>query len=145
MLRHALYALLAVTTLCALARCASTTAPRSSSVNYGEGVKVSGVVTYRDRIAMPKGAVVIARLVDITKADAPAIVLCEQKITAPGQVPVPFVLTADGEDLSENHNYAIDATINVGGKPRWRNTQQYGVITRGNPTTGLMVWVQKVD
>ena len=143
MLRHALYTLLTITIVLAFAGCAST-APRSSSVNYGEGVKVSGVVTYRERIAMPKGAVVIARLVDITKSDAP-IVLCEQKITAPGQVPVPFVLTADGEDLSEYHNYAIEATINVGGKPRWRNTQQYGVITRGNPTTGLMVWVQQID
>lgn len=142
---NALLAAVVLTLLVALAGCDSTSALRSSKVNYGEGVKVSGVITYRERIAMPKGAVVTARLVDVTIAESQPIVLCEQVIRAPGQVPVPFVLTTDSSKISENRNYAVEATITAGGQARWRNNQRYGVITRGNPTTGLMVFVQQVD
>lgn len=129
----------------AFAGCASTTmVAHSTKVNYGDGVKVSGVITHRDRMAMPANAIVIVRLVDVSTPGSPTT-LSEQTITAPGQTPVPFVLVLASDNVDENHNYAIEAVISVGGKPMWKNTQQYGVITRGNPTNNLMVWVQPVD
>ena len=121
--------------------CSSTTRTRS---NYRDGVKVSGVITFREKTALPPNAVVTARLVDITQPTAPML-LREVVITKPGQVPVPFVMTADPNSINENHNYAVEATIKSGRNVMWRTTQQYGVITRGNPTNGLMVWVQRVD
>lgn len=126
------------------AGCESTNAPSATKANYGDGVKVSGVITYRERIALPPDATVRARLVDITKPGAP-VILSEQIIKKPGQVPVPFVLTIAGKKIDPNHNYAVDAAILVGRNERWKTTQQYGVITRGNPINGLMVWVQQVD
>ena len=133
-----------IATIANLPGCTSATAPKSTRVNYGSGIKVSGVITYRERIALPDNAVVTARLLDVSKADAP-IALCEQIISNPGQVPVPFVLTVDAAKVDQNRNYAIEATIKVGGQVRWKNNQNYGVITRGNPLNGLMVWVQQAD
>ncbi len=127
-----------------VAGCASTNHARTTKSNYGDGVKVSGVITYRERMALPAKSIVTVRLVDVSNAATP-IVLSEQIISKPGQVPVPFVLTAAADKIDPNHNYAIEASITVGGKEQWRNTQQYGVITRGNPQNSLMVWVQQID
>ncbi len=129
----------------ALCGCTSAGAPRSTRTNYHNWVKVSGVVTYRERIALPSDAVVTARLLDVSKPNAPGVPICEQVISNPGQVPVPFVLTVDPKTIDQNRNYAIEATISIGRQVRWRSTQQYGVITRGNPLNGVMVFVQQTD
>jgi uncharacterized lipoprotein YbaY len=121
----------------------NSTLPAATKVTYGNGVKVSGVVTYRERVALPDDAIIEVRLVDITKSDAPVVVV-RQTIAKPGQVPVPFVLVAPANKIDQNHNYAVQASITVAGKERWHSTQQYGVITRGNPTTGLMLWVEQI-
>ncbi|HVP74044.1 MAG TPA: YbaY family lipoprotein [Phycisphaerales bacterium] len=136
-----LHCIVVITFLSAVIGCSSSTRTRS---NYRDGVKVSGVITYREKAALPPNAVVTARLVDITQPAAPML-LREVIITKPGQVPVPFVMTADPGSINQNHNYAVEATIKSGHNVMWRTTQQYGVITRGNPTNGLMVWVQRVD
>lgn len=127
-----------------VASCATTNAARTTKVNYGDGVKVSGVITYRERIALPGDAIVTARLLDVSMPEAP-VVLSEQVISKPGQVPVPFVLAVAANKIDQNHSYAIEASISVGRQERWRNAQQYGVITRGNPLNGLMIWVQQID
>ncbi len=145
-MRHAtlIMSLLLASLAASFTGCATTNAARTSKANYGDGVKVSGVITYRERIALPGDAVVTARLVDVSTPDKP-VVLSEQVISKPGQVPVPFVLTAAADRIDQNQSYAIEASISVGRQVRWRNTQQYGVITRGNPFNGLMVWVQQID
>ena len=144
-MRHATLIMLLSFIVFTITGCATTNAARTTKSNYGDGVKVSGVITYRERTALPANAVVTARLVDVSKADGPPLVLSEQIINKPGQVPVPFVLTAAVDKIDENHNYAIEAVIAVNRQERWRNTQQYGVITRGNPTNGLVIWVQQMD
>lgn len=51
---------------------------------------VIGTVTYRPRIALPPNAVVEVSLVDVSRADAPAITLAGQSIVTGGrQVPIP--------------------------------------------------------
>lgn len=125
-----------------LSACQSTL-PTATKVSYGNGVKVSGVITYRQRIALPDDAIVDVRLVDVTKADAP-VVIAQQIISRPGQAPVPFVLVAPADKIDQNHNYAVQATINVAGRARWHSTQQYGVLTRGNPTSMLTVWLEQI-
>ena len=51
---------------------------------------VSGLVMYLERIAMPDGAVVKVRVADVSLADAPAVVIGEQTISDPGNVPVTY-------------------------------------------------------
>ncbi len=96
---------------------------------------VTGTVLYLERIALPPNAIITVRLVDVSRADAPAIVIAEQQITlGDRQVPVPFVLTYDTARIDPRFSYAVQARIEVDGTLLFINTERYAVITQGNPT-----------
>lgn len=107
---------------------------------------VTGVVTYRQRIALPPDAVVRVQLEDTSRADAPAIVLGEQVIEAMGrQVPIPFSIPYDPAHINPNGRYTLRARIeSAAGDLLWTNTQAYPVITGGNPSHDIEVIVQQV-
>jgi len=116
-----------------LAACSTT-----SAVPAGGGTsvaKVTGTVTYRERIALPPTAVIKVQLVDVSRADAPAIVLGEQVTHAAGkQVPFSFEIQFDPARIEASYSYAVQARIEVDGKLRFISDQHYAVITRGAPT-----------
>jgi putative lipoprotein len=106
---------------------------------------VTGTVTYRQRIALPPNAVVKVRLQDVSRADAPAILLDEQTIPTNGkQVPFPFTLNYNPSQIKPNHSYAVSAQIFIDGKLRWTSTTRNAVITNGNPTNNVTVMVNQV-
>ena len=112
---------------------AQSTAPIEGQITDQHGV-VTGTVTYRQRIALPRQAVVQVQLLDVSKADAPAIVIAEQTIEPKGkQVPIPFSLNYAHAQIKENYRYAVQAKILLGGTLRYFNKQAYLVITGGNP------------
>jgi putative lipoprotein len=121
-----------------LAACSSTNA-----VPVGGGTrmdKVTGTVTYRERIALPPTAVIKVQLVDVSRADAPAIVLGEQVIQSAGkQVPFSFEIQFDPAKIEANYSYAVQARIEEDGKLRFVSDRHYAVITRGAPTHVDMV------
>jgi len=86
---------------------------------------LKGEVTYRERIALPSGAVVTIRLLDVSQADVPATVVAEQAITPTGQVPIPFELTFDPASILEAGSYALQARISVGDRVMFRNDMQH--------------------
>jgi putative lipoprotein len=97
--------------------------------------KVTGTVTYRERIALPPTAVIKVQLVDVSRADAPAIVLGEQVTHAAGkQVPFAFEIPFDPARIEANYSYAVQARIEQDGKLRFISDRHYAVITRGAPT-----------
>jgi putative lipoprotein len=106
-------------------------------VGGGGGVaKVTGTVTYRERIALPPTAVIKVQLADVSRADAPAVVLGEQVIQAAGnQVPFTFEVTFDPAQIVANHTYAVQARIEDDGKLRFISDQRYAVVTGGAPIT----------
>lgn len=107
---------------------------------------VTGNVTYRPRIALPPNAVLKVSLQDVSRADAPAIVVDEQTIPTNGkQVPIPFTLKYDPNQIKPNYSYAVSARIVVDGKLQWISTTRNSVITRGNPTSNVTVVVQQVS
>ena len=53
---------------------------------------LTGTVTYRERIALPPGAVVEVSLLDVSLADAPSRTIARTRITARRQVPIPYRL-----------------------------------------------------
>jgi uncharacterized lipoprotein YbaY len=57
----------------------------------GEAV-LSGTVAYRERIALPSGAVVDIKLLDVSRMDVAAEVMAETAIRPEHQVPIPFEL-----------------------------------------------------
>lgn len=100
-----------------------------------EMASVTGTVSYLQRIALPPGAIVEAKLVDVSRADAPAIVLSEQTIVTQGeQVPIPFTLPYDPADIDPRYRYAVQARITIDGELAWISTTSYPVITQGNST-----------
>ncbi len=96
---------------------------------------VTGTVTYLPRIAMPPGAVLEVSLVDVSRADAPAIVLASQStVFGERQVPIPFELVYNPDQIDPRFSYAVQARILVDGQLRFINTSHFGVITQGHPT-----------
>jgi putative lipoprotein len=107
---------------------------------------VTGAVTYLQRSALPPDAILTVRLSDVSKADAPAELISEQTIPTEGkQVPFPYTLPYDPAKILENHEYAVSARIESGGKLLFISTQRYAVITRGNPTENVEIVVQPVS
>jgi putative lipoprotein len=95
---------------------------------------VSGTITYRERVALRADAVVVVQLQDVSRADAPGIVIGEQRIDSPGQVPIRFQIRYDPARIDPERTYAISARILQGDRPLFINDTAYRVITRGNPT-----------
>ncbi len=94
---------------------------------------VIGTVTYRPRIALPPNAVVEVQLVDVSRADAPAIVLASQSIVTGGrQVPIPFELVYNSDPIDPRMTYAVQARISVDGELQFINTRRFPVISQGH-------------
>ncbi len=104
--------------------------------------KVTGTVTYREKIALTPGAVVEVKLQDVSRADAPAITIGEQTIENPGQVPIAFEIEYDPADIDDRFSYAIGVRITESGELAFINDTRYSVITRDNPTHVDMVLVK---
>jgi putative lipoprotein len=100
---------------------------------------VSGTITYRERVALRAGAVVVVQLQDVSRADAPGLVIGEQRIDSPGQVPIRFEVRYDPARIDPERTYVISARIFQGDRLLFNNDTAYRVITRGNPTQVEMI------
>ena len=101
---------------------------------------VSGTVTYRERVAMPDNAVLTVQLQDVSRSDAPAQRIAEQRIVFAGrQVPLTFDLHYDAARIDPKHTYSVSARITVDGQLHFLSTSAYRVLTQGNPATLQMV------
>lgn len=97
--------------------------------------KVTGSITYRERIALPPSAVITVQLVDVSLADAPAVLIAEQVIATAGrQVPFEFALTYDASRIQPSHTYAVQVRIENSGKLLFISDTVNRVITRDAPT-----------
>jgi len=97
--------------------------------------QVTGSVTYRERIALPPTAVVTVRLVDVSLADAPSLLITEQVIRTEGrQVPFEFALAYDASRILPSRTYAVQARIEDGGKLLFISDTMNPVITRDAPS-----------
>lgn len=110
------------------------------------GGTVTGTVTYHQRIALPPDAVVQVQIRDVSLADVPAPVLGERILRTGGrQVPIPFAVDYDEEDIVETHLYSIHVRIeNSAGGLLFISDTVIPVITMGNPTEDVEVVVVQV-
>ena len=98
------------------------------------GSRVTGSVTYRERIALPPTTVITVRLVDVSRADAPAELIAEQVIhTAGRQVPFEFALEYDAARIQPAHTYAVQVRIENDGRLLFISDTMNPVITRDAP------------
>jgi putative lipoprotein len=126
--------LLAAVTL--LSACQSTT-PAGK-------VGLDGEVFYLQRIALPPSATLSVSLQDVSLADAPAVVLDEQKGPIKGQVPLPFHLNYDPAQIKPGHRYSVSARIEVNGELMFITTENHAVQLDGNDPQPLKIRVDAI-
>jgi putative lipoprotein len=107
--------------------------------------RVSGVVTYRQRSALPTDAAIHVQLLDVSKADAPAVVVGQQTLMSQGrQPPFPFEIKYDPRRLAPTATLVLRVTITVGDRLLFATTSAQRVATAGYPSEGIEVVVQLV-
>jgi uncharacterized lipoprotein YbaY len=104
---------------------------------------VTGVVVYRERIALPPDAALTVRLLDVSRTDAPGVVLGEQRVQPTGQVPIPFEIPYDQAGIDDRMSCALEARIETGGTLLFVSTRAVPVITGGSPSKDLEVLVER--
>jgi len=105
---------------------------------------VTGSAAYRERIALPPDAVFEAVVEDVSRADAPALVIGQQRLTSIGQVPIAFAIPYDAAQVQANHSYNVRARILHGTTLLFTTTQHYPVLTRGAGDVAGDVLLQRV-
>ena len=105
---------------------------------------LEGEVFYLQRIALPPNATLSVSLQDVSLADAPAVVLDEQKGPVKGQVPLPFQLSYDPAQVQPGHRYSVSARIEVDGKLMYITTDQHAVQLDGSDPQSLKVRVHAI-
>jgi putative lipoprotein len=92
---------------------------------------VKGTATFRERMALPPGAVLEATLEDVSRADAPAKVIGQTRVEHPRNPPIRFAIPYDPARIDPRRRYAVRARILVDEKPFFVTDQNYPVLTGG--------------
>lgn len=135
----ALGLLAACTTGPALQPAASSVAAVPVAPAASSGVRVSGTISYLQRVALPPDSDVIVQLRDVSRVDAKADILAEQRFTTRSQVPLPFELMVEPAKIDPRMRYAVAARIERGGKLMFINDKLYPVLTQGHGSRVEMV------
>lgn len=101
-------------------------------------VTLKGDVTYRERMALPPGATLSVRLVDLA-APKLAKVEAAAAIANPGQVPLTFTLNFDDRVIERGHFYALLAEISANGAVWFRNAEPFALDPLSPPRPLLVV------
>lgn len=124
-----------------LSACATSSTPASAPA--AAPLVVSGTVSYRERIALDPAAEVRVQLLDVSRMDAPSVVLAEQRIRADGrQPPFAYTLQVDAARIDPRMRYAVAARIVRGEQLLFINDTQYSVLTQGQGTRADLVLVR---
>lgn len=117
--------------------------PSSPAAGGTAQLRVTGTVTYRERIALDPAADIVVQLLDVSLMDAPSKVLAEQRIKANGrQVPFAYELKVDAARIDPRMRYAVSARITRGEQLLFINDTQYPVLTQGGAASADLVLVR---
>jgi putative lipoprotein len=101
---------------------------------------VTGTISCRQRMALPRQALIQVQLLDVSAADMPAKVIAKENVTlGKRQAPVPFELKFDAGKIDAKHKYAVSAQVVVAGELRFVSDRPYVVLTAGNPSHVEMI------
>lgn len=104
----------------------STAATPRPAAGAPDSATLRGTVSYRERIALPPGAVVDVTLADVSRADAPSVTIGAQRIDAPAGPPIHFALRYDRARITPRGTYAVLARISSGtGQLLWITTDRF--------------------
>lgn len=95
---------------------------------------VTGSVSYLERIAAPQGAALEVQLLDVSRADAPSVVISAKRYALSG-VPFFFELEYDDAIIDPRFTYTVSAKIVQDEQVLFRTTTSYPVITNETEQT----------
>lgn len=98
----------------------------------GSEAIITGTALYRERIALPPGAVLEVVLEDVSRMDVKAEELGRVHQESLGAPPYEFQILFDPAQIQENHSYSVRARITVGDRLLFTSDQAYPVLTRGS-------------
>lgn len=98
-----------------------------------------GTVNYRERQTLPSSATVLVQLVDVSKADAPAEVIAEDRITGATGGSIPYRLQFDQSRIKLGRSYALQARISDDDRILFINTTRHAVFAGGRNNTRILV------
>ncbi len=98
-----------------------------------------GTVNYRERMALPGSVTILVQLVDVSKADAPAEVIAENRITGATTSPIPYRLQYDQSRIKLGRSYALQARISDGDQLLFINTARHAIFAGGRNNTRILV------
>jgi len=101
--------------------------------------RVTGTVTYRERMAMPPSAMVEVTLEDVSRADVASTIIASTRIERPGQVPVKFSIEYDPKLVSPSRRYAVRARIIDGPAVLFSSTDTALVLTQGHGSAANLI------
>ena len=132
--------------LMAVVGCQGEPQPENATLEIPSGrqpnASVSGNVSYRERIALTPGAMLVVEIRDTSYADASAELIARQTISDPGQVPIRFKVEYNRDDIDSRNVYSVSARIiESDGRLAFTNDTAYDVITRGSPSKVDMLLV----
>ena len=104
--------------------------------------QVTGTLAYRERIALPPGAVATVQLVDTSLADMFSIAIAYQEIEDPGSPPIPFALDYDPSKIDERTQYGVRASIRYDDQLLFTSDTHYPVLTRGAGNTADIMLIR---
>jgi putative lipoprotein len=129
---------LAVALAAALALLAAT-GPASADAAAAE---LLGTATYRERMALPSGAVLEVVLEDASRTDAPAPVIARQAQADPGAPPFAFALPYDPAALDPRAQYNLRARITLGDELLFVTDTAFPALTEGAPARPELLLVR---
>lgn len=120
-----------------LAACA--VAPTGPEMSAGTSV-VTVTTLYRERIMLPPGHVLTVRVEDVSRADAPALVLAEASEPLTGAPPYRVSLGLPTAQIDPRHAYAARAEIrDAAGALVFVTDTRHAVLTQGAPAFAEIV------
>jgi uncharacterized lipoprotein YbaY/uncharacterized lipoprotein NlpE involved in copper resistance len=100
---------------------------------------LKGTASYRERIALPPGAVFEAELQDVSRADAPAIVLGRSTLDPAGQPPFRFEIAYDAAAVRPGHRYTVRAAVKHEGRLLFTTDRFYPALDGGAAPLELLL------
>ena len=83
---------------------------------------------------VPPGGSLEVTLEDVSRADAPAVVIARAEMPTAQAPPFLFALTYDPARIEPNHRYQVRARITVEGQLMFQSDAGYSVLGPGNVT-----------
>ncbi len=102
---------------------------------------VTGTITFQGDPTIPAGAVLTVELRDVSYQDAASTLIASQTIPNPQRFPIDFAVRYQPNDIDPRATYGLSIRVTLNNRLIYINDTAFDVLTRGNPTHGLNVWV----